>query len=79
MKIEEKTLLKVVNSLGMTKQVEIGCEDCFNEVDQFVEMLRSGGEPDKIMPLVQDHLNTCACCKEELEALISALEAANQE
>ena len=75
MKIKEKTLLEVVNSLGMTKEVEIGCEDCFKKVDQFVEMLREGGEPDKIMPLGQEHLNVCACCKEELEALISALEA----
>ncbi len=75
MKIEQETLIKVVNAISMTKNNEIGCDDCFEEIDQFVEMLRSGGEPEKIMPLVQNHLETCLCCKEELQALISALDA----
>jgi hypothetical protein len=75
MKIEPETLAKILQSLTITNEIEIGCEDCYEEIDQFVEMLQEGKDPAKVMPLVQHHLDICACCHEEFDALVAALEA----
>jgi hypothetical protein len=75
MKLDPDTLEKILQSLSMTEDVEIGCEDCFDEMDKYVEMLRQGKDPAKVMPLVQHHLDICCCCQEDFEALLAALEA----
>ncbi|MEK6221552.1 MAG: hypothetical protein N2D54_04840 [Chloroflexota bacterium] len=57
-----------------TRDDEIACDDCHDEVGRFVEMLQEGQEPENVMPLVQHHLTMCGNCHEEFEALIKALE-----
>lgn len=68
-----------MQSLTVTEEVEIGCEDCFEEIDKYVEMLRQGKDPAKVMPLVQHHLDICNCCREDFEALLASLEATDDE
>ena len=75
MKIQPETLAKILQALNSTHEVEIGCEDCFEEIDQFVEMLQGGQDPEQVMPLVKHHLDVCKCCHEEFDALVVALEA----
>jgi hypothetical protein len=79
MKIEPETLSKLLQSLVATQEIEIGCEDCMEELDKFVDMLRQGKDMSKVMPLVQHHLDICSCCREDFEALIAALEATDQD
>lgn len=79
MKIEPQTLAKILQSLAVTEEIEIGCEDCIDELDKYVDMLRQGKDMAKVMPLVQHHLDICSCCHEDLEALIDALEATDSE
>lgn len=76
MKISEATLKAIVAKLALTREDEIGCDTCFEEVDRFVEMLIAGDSPEIVMPLVQHHLEICGNCHEEFDALISALQAA---
>lgn len=54
---------------------EIGCDQCFEHLDCFVEMTLAGKEADEAMLLVQDHLGRCTDCREEFEALLEALHA----
>ncbi len=54
---------------------EIGCEECFEKLDRFVEMELAGKDAAEAMPLVQDHLERCNGCKEEFEALLVVLRA----
>lgn len=79
MKLDPETLSKIMQSLTVTEEVEIGCEDCFDEIDKYVEMLRQGKDPAKVMPLVQHHLDICNCCREDFEALLESLEATDDE
>ncbi len=51
MKIKEATLKKIVGSLSVTLEKELGCEECNNEVSQYVEMLRAGQDPATVKPL----------------------------
>jgi predicted anti-sigma-YlaC factor YlaD len=52
---------------------EIGCDECFEQLDRFVEMKLAGKNAAEAMPLVQDHLERCDDCREEFEALLAAL------
>lgn len=75
MKIETSTLKKVLMSLSITQEEEMTCGECFEEVDQYVDMLREGKSPAEVMPMVKNHIQICPPCREEFEALLEALEA----
>ena len=52
---------------------EIGCDECFAQVDRFIEMEPSDLNAAHAMPLVQEHLEMCGECREEFEALLASL------
>jgi hypothetical protein len=52
---------------------EIACDECFEELDHFVEMTLAGKGAVEVMPLVQDHLQRCGDCREEFEAFLTAM------
>ena len=68
---------KIVKSIQMTRDHELGCADCFAVLDQFIEMVMQGKDAAEVMPLVQEHLDRCGDCDEEFQALLVALEAAS--
>lgn len=74
-RINAETLKMLVRSIVDTNSEEIGCDTCFTQLDQFVEMHLDGKAPEQAMPLVQQHLETCDGCCEEYEALLEALES----
>ena len=65
----------LLREIAETREVEIGCDECFEQLDRFVEMELSGLNTAQAMPLVQDHLEICGECREEFEALLLALGA----
>ena len=69
----QKDLQKVLMTVSLTREEELGCEECFERVDRFVEAERSGLDAAAAMPLVGDHLNKCGDCREEFELLLEAL------
>ena len=54
---------------------EIGCDECYEYVDQYVDMIRTGQDASKVLPQVKEHLDQCRCCELEFNALITVLEA----
>lgn len=75
MKLTKEAIRKMMRSIHMTRQHELTCGECFNEVDRFAEIELAGKNPAEAMPLVQYHLDRCDNCKEEYEALLAALKA----
>jgi hypothetical protein len=73
MNLEPETLKQMVRNVLSTRPDEIGCEECFDKMDRFVEMTLAGKNAAEAMPLVQDHLERCRECREEFEALLEAL------
>ncbi len=69
-------LSKLARMLSETHEEEIGCDECLEEIDRFAEMELEGLDAAEAMPLVQDHLSKCGDCREEFEALLEALRAA---
>ena len=75
MNLEPETLKRMVRNVLTTRPDEVGCDECFEKLDVFVEMTLAGKSAAEAMPLVQDHLERCPGCREEFEALLEALRA----
>jgi hypothetical protein len=75
MKLELETLKKMVREVITTRPDEIGCDECFEQLDRFAEMTLAGKEITEATPLVQDHVERCEDCHEEFEALLAVLRA----
>jgi hypothetical protein len=73
MELEAATLKRMVRNILTARPDEIGCDECFEQLDRFVEMELVGKNAAEAMPLVQDHLERCTDCREEFEALLAAL------
>ena len=67
------TLKRIVTSALNARPDEIGCDECFEQLDWFAELVLAGKSAAEAMPLVQDHLDRCRDCREEFEALLAAL------
>lgn len=73
MNLDPAVLKQMVRMVLSTRPDEIGCEECFEELDRFVEMTLEGKNAAEAMPLVHDHLERCRDCREEFEALLKVL------
>jgi hypothetical protein len=71
-------LKQMARGIMTSRPDEIGCDECFDQIDQFVELELAGKNAAEAMPLVQDHLEHCRNCREEFEALLTALRALNE-
>lgn len=52
---------------------EIGCDDCFEQLDRYVEIEVAGGDPDAAVPGMSAHLDGCPACAEEHASLVALL------
>ena len=54
---------------------EIGCEECFAELDRYVELELSEADADTAVPGMRAHLEGCPACDEEHASLVALLSA----
>jgi len=66
-------LKKLAQAIAGTRKNEISCQECFQELDRYAELARSGKSAEEVLPQVKEHLDRCADCLEEYEALQEAL------
>ena len=52
-----------------TRDEEISCTECFDQVSQFVELEISSHNAAVQMPQIKQHLDQCRACHDEFEAL----------
>jgi hypothetical protein len=71
--LKRGNVVKLVRLLAETREIEIGCDQCFEQLDSFAETELSGLDASAAMPLVGDHLDKCADCRSTLEALLRTL------
>ena len=75
MELSKETIRKMIQSVKMTRDEELTCGHCYDELDQFIEMKLNGKHPEEVLPLVQEHLDRCPACREEYEVLLEALKS----
>lgn len=48
---------------------EVGCDECFELLDEFVELELSGADADARLPGMRVHLDGCSACRDEHDSL----------
>jgi hypothetical protein len=56
---------------------EISCEECFEQLDRYVELELSGADADAAIPGMSAHLEGCPACGEDHRSLRALVEADN--
>jgi hypothetical protein len=54
---------------------EIGCDECFERLDEYVELELRGEEAEASVPGMRAHLEGCPACREEHDSLVELLRA----
>ena len=69
----ENVDLTLLRLLGPSEP-ELGCDECFAELDRYVELELAGTDADALVPGMRPHLAGCPACAEEHESLRALLE-----
>jgi hypothetical protein len=54
---------------------EVSCEECFEQLDRYVELERAGTDAEVDVPGMRAHLEGCPACAEDHAALHALLDA----
>jgi hypothetical protein len=57
---------------------ELTCEECFEELDRYVELELAGRDADAMVPGMRPHLQGCPACREDHESLTALLVAESE-
>ena len=60
-------------------QPELFCEQCFELLDQYVDLELAGGAADARIPGMRAHLEGCPACQEEYESLRAIVRGSTRE
>src|SRR5262249_26277371 len=66
----DPTLLRLLGG----GEPEIDCDECFAQLDRYVELELAGAPADELVPGLRAHLVGCPACAEEHESLRALLE-----
>ena len=50
---------------------EVTCEECFDQLDRFVDLEVDGADADAEVPGMRAHLAGCPACREEHDLLLA--------
>jgi anti-sigma factor RsiW len=60
---------ELIHRLLGPAEPEIGCDECLQRLDEYVDAERSGEEADRLVPGMRAHLAGCPACAEDHETL----------
>jgi hypothetical protein len=50
---------------------EVSCDECFELLDEYVELEVQGADADARVPGLRNHLDGCPACREEHDSLLA--------
>jgi hypothetical protein len=54
---------------------ELSCEECFDVLDEYVELELRGDAADQAIPGMRAHLEGCRACREDHESLLALVQS----
>ena len=67
--MENQTGDKTIERLLGPAEPELLCDECFEQLDVYVELELQGRAADERIPGMRPHLNGCPACQEEYDSL----------
>jgi len=59
-------------------QPEVLCDECFDRLDEYVDLELAGHEADERVPGMRAHLRGCPACREDYDSLRALVRAEQQ-
>jgi hypothetical protein len=50
---------------------ELGCDECFDQLDAYVELEMVSAGADAAMPAMRAHLEGCSACRDDHDSLLA--------
>jgi hypothetical protein len=75
---EQPDLERTIGRLLGPAVPEIGCDECFDELDRFVELEIAGRDADAAVPGMRAHVAGCPACREEHDSLLALVSASGE-
>ena len=69
--MEESRLDQTLRRVLGPAAPEVDCDQCFAELDRYVELELAGQDADAAIPGLRTHLDGCPACREEHESLLA--------
>ena len=66
---------RLLRALLGPKDPELTCNECFEQLDRYVELELSGADADAAVEAMRAHLEGCPACREDHDSLRELLEA----
>jgi hypothetical protein len=60
---------QLLNRLLGPADPEVTCEQCFELLDEYVELELAGADADRQIPWLREHLQGCPACHEDHQSL----------
>mgnify|MGYP000019841319 CR=1 FL=1 len=73
--LDDQSIERLMVLLCVTRDDELSCEEVFNCLDEYVDCLAAHSDLGDRQALVDHHLGFCADCRDELNALVNALQS----
>lgn len=73
MSLSKREVSELIRLAGVTRDEEIDCERCLDDVAEFAEARLAGRPLSEALAAVEQHLDVCGECREEYEALRDAI------
>lgn len=73
-KLPDEVVREFLRVLEQIRTQDVSCREVFAQLDEYVEKELRGEDVARLMPLLREHLDLCADCCEEYEALLNVLE-----
>jgi hypothetical protein len=67
---------RLVGRLLGSPEPELSCEQCFEQLDAYVELELAGADPDAAHPGMRAHLEGCPACDEDHASLLDLVRRA---
>jgi hypothetical protein len=67
--VNEQPRDPIVERLLGPAEPELQCDECFERLDEYVDLELLGGAADDAIPGMRPHLAGCPACREEYESL----------
>ena len=61
---------RLVAALLGPAEPELSCEQCFEQLDRYVDVAVAGADPDAAVPGMRAHLVGCPACAEDHDSLL---------
>ena len=69
--MERPDLKHMLDGLLGPAEPEVGCDECFDLLDRYVDLELAGADADGALPGLGAHLAGCPACREEHESLLA--------